>query len=421
MRPATSWLRTIAAAVTITLLFAVISAVMPTVGRAAPAANPVTYHRVFQTGILTISCSVSSSSPDFRTLGVVAADLGVGFPTLSYTLYTLDPNVPVSPQPAPTDNTFTQQFAGAYSRLFVRAVYPNDTVVEAEALCIPEPLAPTATNTPVPSPTATRTPRPTRTPTNTATAGPSPTPTNTRTATATRTPTSTNTPGPSPTPTNTRTATATRTPTAIPTVTDNTIEITCQVTTDPNVRTVTVRAMNVGSGYPTLNYTLYTLDPFVPLPAGDQPAPTSNTYFKSFTGPYSRLQVNATYPDTTTAFADALCQPFPTVTPTASFTPVFESTATPTGTVTEQATLTPTLPVGGVTETAGPSETPALPTPTEEGVVGGVSELPDTGAPGSGDASSRAMELMVVLAAMSLGAAGLLRRQRHAAVRIRKR
>jgi MYXO-CTERM domain-containing protein len=199
-------------------------------------------------------------------------------------------------------------------------------------------------------------------------------------------------------------------------VTDNTIQITCQVTTDPNVRTVTVRAMNVGSGYPTLNYTLYTLDPTVPLPSADQPAPTDDTYFKSFTGPYSRLQVNAIYPDTTTAFADALCQPFPTVTPTPSFTPVFESTATPTGTITEQATLTPTLEetLAGVTETV-------VPTATEEDVVGGVTDLPDTGAPGSDDPSSRAMEVLAVLAAMSLGAAGLLRRQRQAAVRARRR
>jgi MYXO-CTERM domain-containing protein len=171
--------------------------------------------------------------------------------------------------------------------------------------------------------------------------------------------------------------------------------------------------MNLGKGFPTLNYTLFTLDPFVPVPPGDQPAPTNDTYFKSFTGPYSRLQVNATYPDTTTAFADALCQPFPTVTPTASNTPIIVSTSTPTE---ELPSSTPTLEetLGGVTETL-------VPTATEEDELDDVTDLPDTGAPGSDDASSRAMGVMAVLAAMSLAAAGLLRRQRQAAIRARNR
>ena len=45
-----------------------------------------------------------------------------------------------------------------------------------------------------------------------------------------------------------------------------------------------------------MTYTLYTLDPDVPLPPGSQPAPTDNTFYKTFTGAYSRLTVVAVYP-----------------------------------------------------------------------------------------------------------------------------
>ena len=52
--------------------------------------------------LLTIYCGISSSNPNFRQLSVVANDLGVGFPTMNYTLYGLDMVTLVDPQPAST-------------------------------------------------------------------------------------------------------------------------------------------------------------------------------------------------------------------------------------------------------------------------------------------------------------------------------
>ena len=214
----------------------------------------------------------------------------------------------------------------------------------------------------------------------------------------------TNTPGPSPTPTMTKTPGPTHTPTIEPTASptpiapDNEIEISCAVTTSPSFRIVSVRAMNIGMGFPTLTYTLFTLDPMQPLPPAEQPAPTDDTYTRSFAGPYSRLQVSALYPDGTSAFADALCQPLSPTAPTETLTPIIGATATPTAT---------TPPVGGVTEPAVPSETP-----TENEIVGGVVELPGTGS-AQGRSSSRTMEALVILTALCIGAAGLLGRQRR--------
>lgn len=358
--------------------------------------------------VLTISCSVSSTNPDSRTLGVVAADFGMGAPLLVYTLYTLDPNTPVSPQPAPTDDRFEQFFTGPYSRLRVDATYSDGSRYEAESLCIPEPLPPPATETPVPEPTATRTPRPTRTATSTNTPGPSPTPRNTRTATATRTATSTNTPGPSPTPTDTRVPTATNTATATLIPTDNTIQISCAVTISPEVRIVIIRAMNMGMGFPTLTYTLYTLDPSVPLPAGDQPAPTNDRFINTFTGPYSRLQVEALYPDGTTAFADALCVPFPNPTPTS--TPLIDSTVTPTVDVEETATVEETI--GGVTETV----TDPAPTATEDELES-VTDLPSTGTSDPSRSQTAMIQVLAVLAFLTLGSGGLMFRYRRVSSR----
>jgi hypothetical protein len=130
---------------------------------------------------LIISCSINSGNPNDRTVGVFAVDRDNGFPTLTYTLYGLDPNTPLpaGSQPAPTNDRFLQTFNGAYSRLGVRAVYSDGGTASADALCIPAPTA-TPTNT-VP---ATATFTPTLTPTKTFTPVP---PTATFTATATPT------------------------------------------------------------------------------------------------------------------------------------------------------------------------------------------------------------------------------------------
>ena len=223
-------------------------------------------------------------------------------------------------------------------------------------------VPPTSTNTAVPptsTPTSTATFTATATKTNTAVPTATFTATNTATATVTNTPTKTNTPVPTATFTATNTATATNTPlpTATPSLPEFTLIVSCSITGDPNVRTVGVLADTRGMGAPTMTYTLYGLDPATPLDAGSQPAQTTNVWNKSFTGPYSRLQIKAVYPDTGTAYANVLCVPAPT--PTATNTPAVTNTPIPT------STFTPIPPTATNTPTNTNTPVPPTNTPTK--------------------------------------------------------
>ena len=95
--------------------------------------------------VITTYCSFGPANPDMREVGLTAADLSLGTPTMVFTLYDLG-GVPVAnPVPPSPFVGFDLSFTGPYSRILASITYPNGDVYNADALCVPP--TPTPTNT----------------------------------------------------------------------------------------------------------------------------------------------------------------------------------------------------------------------------------------------------------------------------------